>query len=119
MQEPLHLKAVSCQGVLICTKKLLRDLRARYSSCWVWFVTFIAERLLPAMESLERLQGLYQDLIAFSNTKLANIERLWLELDASIEDFRKLLDKRPKSNTSRESLAKGRLTLCRLVLPAN
>ena len=59
------------------------------------------------MESLGRLQGLYQDLTAFSETRLANIERLWVELKASIEDFRKLLDKPPKSNASRESIAKG------------
>jgi nuclear pore complex protein Nup205 len=71
------------------------------------------------MESLERLQGLYQDLVAFSDTRLAKIERLWLELDASIEDFRKLLDKPPKSNASRESLAKGMVTLFRLLFPAD
>ena len=59
------------------------------------------------MESLERLQGLYQDLVAFSETRLANIERLWLELEASIEDFRQLLDKPLKSNASRESLMTG------------
>lgn len=59
------------------------------------------------MESLERLQGLYEDLVAFSETRLANVERLWLELEASIDDFRKLLDKPPKNNASRESLATG------------
>jgi nuclear pore complex protein Nup205 len=62
------------------------------------------------MESLERLQGLYEDLVAFSETRLANIERLWLELEASIEDFRKLLDKPPKSNASRQALATGTKT---------
>lgn len=59
------------------------------------------------MESLERLQGLYEDLVVFSETRLANVERLWLELEASIEDFRKLFDKPPKTNSSRESLATG------------
>lgn len=63
------------------------------------------------MESLERLQGLYQDLIKFSETKLADIERLWLEVEASIQDFRKLLDKPPKNNASRQSLAKGNMTV--------
>ncbi|KAF7512175.1 hypothetical protein GJ744_002337 [Endocarpon pusillum] len=63
------------------------------------------------MESLERLQGLYQDLVAFSETKLANIERLWLELEASIEDFRQLLDKPLKNNASRESLMTGKLKI--------
>jgi nuclear pore complex protein Nup205 len=59
------------------------------------------------MDSLQRLQGLHQDLVEFSESRLANVERLWLELEASIEDFRKLLDKPPKSNASRESLASG------------
>jgi Nuclear pore complex scaffold, nucleoporins 186/192/205 len=68
------------------------------------------------MESLERLQGLYQDLTAFSESRLANVERLWHELEASIDDFRKLLDKPPKNNASRESLAKGRKMAFRLLL---
>jgi nuclear pore complex protein Nup205 len=71
------------------------------------------------MESLERLQGLYQDLTAFSETKLADIERLWVELEASIEDFRKLLDRPPKKNASRESLAKGMKSSFELWLAAN
>lgn len=45
------------------------------------------------MDSLTRLQGLHQDLIAFTHTRLANIDRLWQELDASIQEFRDLLDK--------------------------
>lgn len=60
-----------------------------------------------AMESLERLRELYEDLIAFSETRLANVDRLWLELESSVQDFRKLLDKRAKSNTSRQSLTSG------------
>ena len=71
------------------------------------------------MESLKRLQGLYQDLTAFSETRLANIERLWIELEASIDDFRKLLDKPHKNNASRELLAKGRGSYLRLLLIAD
>jgi nuclear pore complex protein Nup205 len=67
------------------------------------------------MESLERLEGLYQDLVAFSETRLANVERLWIELEASIEDFRKLLDKPPKNDESRKSLATG-INLLRIPL---
>ena len=44
------------------------------------------------MDSLERLQGLHADLIAFTETKLANIDRLWQELEDTLEDFRRLLD---------------------------
>lgn len=59
------------------------------------------------MESLRRLQGLYQDLFAFSETRLANVDRLWGELEASVDELRRLLEKSAKSGTSRDSLAKG------------
>ena len=44
------------------------------------------------MESLERLQDLHADLVAFTETRLANIDRLWQELENTLDDFRKLLD---------------------------
>ena len=44
------------------------------------------------MESLERLQGLHADLVAFTEVRLANIDRLWQELETTLDDFRKLLD---------------------------
>jgi nuclear pore complex protein Nup205 len=59
------------------------------------------------MESLERLRDLYQDLLAFSETRLANVERLWLELESSVDEFRRLLDKPAKNNASRQSLSCG------------
>ena len=59
------------------------------------------------MESLERLRDLYEDLLAFSETRLANVERLWLELESSVQEFRTLLEKPAKSNASRQSLASG------------
>ena len=43
-------------------------------------------------ESLERLQGLHADLVAFTESRLANIDRLWQELENTLDDFRKLLD---------------------------
>lgn len=68
------------------------------------------------MESLERLEGLYQDLLAFSETRLANIERLWAELEASIDDFRNLLTKPPKNSASRELLLTGTQIILGLLL---
>jgi nuclear pore complex protein Nup205 len=62
------------------------------------------------MESLERLRDLYQDLLAFSETRLANVERLWLELESSVDEFRRLLDKPAKNNASRQSLSSGMLS---------
>lgn len=60
-------------------------------------------------ESLERLQGLQRDLISLSESRLANVERLWLELDAHVEEFRQLLDRKPQSEASRQKLLTGRL----------
>ena len=60
------------------------------------------------MDSLASLRELYEDLVAFSESRLANIDRLWLELESSIEGFRKLLDKSTKKDLSRQSVSSGR-----------
>ncbi|KAI1907363.1 hypothetical protein LOZ64_005925 [Ophidiomyces ophidiicola] len=56
---------------------------------------------------LDGLRGLYQDLSALSRNSLPNIERLALELEATVGDFRKLLDKRSKKNESRQAVLSG------------
>lgn len=63
------------------------------------------------MESLERLRDLYEDLLAFSETRLANVDRLLLELESSVQEFRTLLDKPAKNNASRQSLSSGSVLL--------
>lgn len=51
------------------------------------------------------LQGLLQDLSSLSEPwVLQNIDRLCSELEGTIEDFKKLLDKKPKSNESRQAI---------------
>ena len=50
---------------------------------------------------MERLQNLQRDLIAFTESRLAAIERLSVELDANKEDLRRLLEKRRKNEESR------------------
>jgi nuclear pore complex protein Nup205 len=50
------------------------------------------------------LRLLYLDLLALSTTALPSIDRLVLELEASIEQFRALLDKKPKNNESRQKV---------------
>ena len=57
--------------------------------------------------SLEGLRGLHQDLIALSNSQLSNIDRAWAELDARLDDFKQLLEKISKSETSRRKLSSG------------
>ena len=59
------------------------------------------------MDSLERLQGLHADLIAFTETRLANIDRLWQELEDSIQDFKKLLDNSIPAPTDRDAYNNG------------
>lgn len=51
---------------------------------------------------MERLEGLRRDLFAFTESRLAAVDRLQAELDASIGDLRKLLDKKRKSEESRK-----------------
>lgn len=59
--------------------------------------------------NLAGLRGLYQDLSAISDSSLGNIDRLVYELDAHIQDFRKLLDKPTKNGTSRQQVLSGGL----------
>ena len=59
---------------------------------------------------LEGLRGLQADLIALEESRLRNVERLWLHLEARIEEFRKLLDKPWKNETSRKEILSGRMS---------
>lgn len=65
---------------------------------------------VPAMSelhSLESLQALHADLLALSESRLLNVERLGIQLEAHIQDFRALLDKKARSEQSRKSLETG------------
>ncbi|GME28708.1 hypothetical protein GTA08_BOTSDO04298 [Neofusicoccum parvum] len=62
-------------------------------------------------DSLEALQGLHRDLLALSEARLPNIERLWAELLARVDEFKKLLDKPRKNDRSREALKKDTLEI--------
>lgn len=58
-------------------------------------------------DNLAGLRGLYQDLSAITVSSFPNIERLCLELESHIHDFRKLLDKPAKNNASRQTVLSG------------
>ncbi|PGH34975.1 Cullin 4 [[Emmonsia] crescens] len=62
-------------------------------------------------DELDGLRGLYQDLSALSRSALPNVERLVFELEATVQDFKKLLDKPPKKNESRQSILSGKIKL--------
>ena len=59
---------------------------------------------------LTGLQGLHQDLLALQASQLRNIERLWANLEARVNEFRQLLDKPAKNETSRKTLSSGMMT---------
>jgi len=58
-------------------------------------------------EDLEGLRGLQQDLIALDESRLRTVDRLWTDLEARIEEFRQLLDKPQRSESSRNQLLSG------------
>jgi hypothetical protein len=58
-------------------------------------------------EELDRLRGLFQDLTAYTEGRLQNYGRLFDNLNATVEDFRRLLDKPPKSDASRKAVQSG------------
>lgn len=58
--------------------------------------------------SLESFQALYHNLCALPEQQFSNLDRLGAELDAHVEYFRNLLDKKAKDSASRQALSKGR-----------
>lgn len=59
------------------------------------------------LHGLESLQALHADLLALSESRLLNVERLGIQLQAHIADFRALLDKKARSEQSRKVLETG------------
>lgn len=57
--------------------------------------------------SLESIQAVHADLLALSDSRLLNIERLGDQLIAHIIEFRGLLDKKSRSDQSRQKLGTG------------
>lgn len=54
---------------------------------------------------LDRLQNLQRDLFTFTESQIANVDRLNNELETSIEDLRRLLERKRKSQQSRDALS--------------
>lgn len=59
------------------------------------------------LEGIEGLRGLQQDLIALDESRLRNVDRLWVQLEARIDEFRHLLDRSRKNEQSRKQLLSG------------
>jgi nuclear pore complex protein Nup205 len=69
------------------------------------FTTAHETAIMDFDDPLERLLALKRDLSAFAEQRLPNVARLSAELDASIEDLRRLLDRKRKNEASRKELA--------------
>lgn len=67
------------------------------------------------LSDLEGLELLHRDLVAQAEQRLPNIDRLWVQLEERIDEFKRLLDKAPRSEQSRNSLGSGMLHLHTLV----
>jgi hypothetical protein len=68
-------------------------------------------KAMSELGGLERLESLHRDILALSQYRLSNVERLWVQLEAHIGEFRHLLEKKTRSEQSRKSLATGTATL--------
>lgn len=62
---------------------------------------------MTEQEGLAGLRGLQQDLIALDESRLRNVDRLWADLESRIEEFRNLLDKPSKNESSRKKILSG------------
>ena len=58
-------------------------------------------------DDLRSLRGLHQDLLALEKSQLLDIERLVLDLESRIDEFRNLLDKSPRKDSSRNAILSG------------
>ena len=58
-------------------------------------------------DTVAAIQGLHQDLVALSESRLPAIEKLHNDLERNIDAFRTLLDKKAKSEASRNALVAG------------
>ncbi|KAG9234772.1 nucleoporin Nup186/Nup192/Nup205 [Amylocarpus encephaloides] len=68
---------------------------------------------MAEMKSLESFQALYTDLETLSEGNLSDqlLERVGPQLDGLLEDFQRLLDKKPRNEESRKGLETGHLEI--------
>ena len=74
------------------------------------FCLALTHSLMEDPGGLAGLQGLHCDLLALEASRLVNVERLWADLEARVNEFRQLLDKPAKNETSRKALSSGKVS---------
>ena len=62
-------------------------------------------------DSIASLEGLQADLCLLIDHRLPVVERLVSSLEAHLEDLKALLDKKPKSDASRQTLSSGKIPI--------
>jgi nuclear pore complex protein Nup205 len=62
-------------------------------------------------DSLSGLESLHRDLDLLTKSQLPTLDRLLQKLEDCLDEFKTLLDKRPKDNTSRTTLSAGKITI--------
>lgn len=66
---------------------------------------------MAEVTALDGLEALHRELVAACEHRFESLHLLEQELDAHAEAFKKLLDKRPRSNASRDVVKTGSLHL--------
>lgn len=64
---------------------------------------------MAEVTALDGLEALHRELVAVCEHRFESLHLLEQELDAHAEAFKKLLDKRPRSNASRDAVKTGSL----------
>jgi nuclear pore complex protein Nup205 len=59
-------------------------------------------------DSLRALQGIHRDLCALIDLKLPVLDRLVVNLESRLDEFKALLDRKPKTDASRKALLAGK-----------
>lgn len=62
-------------------------------------------------DSLHALEALHRDLCALIDNRLPTLHRLVHSLESQLQDFKTLIDKKPKNDASRNTLNSGKVTI--------
>ena len=86
---------------------LSKDALAPNATCALIYHGIPNAQPMKDSDNLTSLRGLHQDLLALEKSQLLDIERLWVNLESRIDDFKKLLDKSPRKEASRHAILSG------------
>ena len=85
----------------------LQQTLASNATCALFCYGIPKYQSMTVPDDLVSLRGLHQDLLALEKSQLLDIERLLVDLEYRIDEFRKLLDKSPRKEASRNAILSG------------